>query len=76
MSGRISHAAAVDAARKAIQGKVTLTQPGEVRVSDDGDRIVVEFTRRNAPGERGPDYEARVTLDARSGQVIEVLGGS
>jgi len=73
---RISDAAAVEAARKAIRGHVTLPGNAEVRITADDDRVVVEFPRRNAPGERGPDYEARVTLDARTGEVLEILGGS
>jgi uncharacterized membrane protein YkoI len=73
---RISDDAAVRAARKAVRGHVTLTRGGEVRVENEDDRVVVEFVRRNAPGERGPDYEARVTLDARTGEVLDILGGS
>lgn len=73
---RISDYAAVRAARKAVRGYATLTPGAGVRVKEDNGRIVVEFARHNAPGERGPDYEARVTLDAQTGEVLEILGGS
>lgn len=73
---RISDDEAVRAAREAVAGHVTLTEGAGVSVENEDDRIVVEFARHNEPGERGPDYEARVTLDARTGEVLDILGGS
>lgn len=72
----ISEEAAVHAAREAIRGHVELSEGGEIRVEVEDERVIVEFRRPLVPGERGPDYDARVTLDAMSGEVLDILGGS
>jgi hypothetical protein len=49
--------------------------PIEVRLHDAA-RYIVTFVHLNAPGVRGPDYDARVTLDATTGEVLEILAAS
>jgi uncharacterized membrane protein YkoI len=73
---RISEARAIEIARQAIQGKVDLQSPGAVTVKRERGRYVVIFEHYNPPGVRGPDYDAKVTIDAMTGDVIELLGGS
>ncbi len=73
---RISREAAVDAAREAAGQHVVIPEGGEVRIEEGDAHLVVEFVRPRTPGERGPDYEARVTVDARTGEVLDILGGS
>jgi len=72
----ISDDDAVAAARVALVGRVN-PQPGApVRVTREGAQIIVEFGRQDPPGTRGPDYDARVRLDAESGGILSILGGS
>lgn len=63
-------------ARAAVDGLVEVDDGGPVTVERRGQHWVVEFERVNPPGVRGPDFDARVTLDARTGEVVEILGGS
>lgn len=72
---RISSEWAVEAARSAAREHVEVSEDAEVRIEEADDTVAVEFLRTNAPGERGPDYEARVLLDARTGEVVQILGG-
>jgi hypothetical protein len=46
------------------------------RVSHSDDEVTVDFLADVPQGVRGPDLYARVTLDAASGEVLEVLAGS
>lgn len=71
----ISDEQAIAAARQALVGKVEPQAEGPIRVSRQGARIMVEFGRHDPPGTRGPDYDARVCVDAHSGLVQSVLGG-
>jgi hypothetical protein len=74
-AGVISDQRAVELARQACAGKVEL--PGDVAPSvvRSAGRVVVTFPTTLAPGTRGADYHARVTLDEASGRVVQVLGG-
>jgi hypothetical protein len=72
----ISKAEAIEAARAALQGNVELSPGGGVEVVLQGNVFVVTFTRNDPPGTRGPDYDAQVKVDARTGKVTELLGGS
>lgn len=67
---------AVEIARGAIAGKVTLTSTASLRVERKGATYVVTWERHDPPGTRGPDFDARVTIDAQTGAVLELLGGS
>lgn len=67
---------AIDAARQAIVGKVEPVAGAPVTVRRSGPEIVVEFGHPLAPGGRGPDYDAQVRLDAETGSVLGILGGS
>src|SRR4051794_9963929 len=68
---------AVATARRAIAGKVTLLDNNDPATgAEDGGRYVVPFVRRNPPGTRGPEYDARVTIDANTGEVLQFLVGS
>lgn len=75
-SAVITEEKAIEIARQAIVGKVTLSQGGSVKAALQNDRYVVTFTRVNPPGRLGPDYDAQVTVDAKSGEVLQVLGAS
>jgi hypothetical protein len=68
-------ARAIVIAREALAGRVQLTAPADARVERQGATFVVTFPIRLAPGERGADWDARVTIDAATGDVLELLGG-
>ena len=72
----ISDDDAVAAARAALVGRVNPRPAAPVRVTREGARIIVEFGRLDPPGTRGPDYDARVSVDGESGRILAVLGGS
>ena len=79
MTGRnafIDSPQAVEIARKAILGKVSLTSPERVTAERTGSHVVVTFWRSNPPGSLAPDYDGRVTNDGTTGDVLEILGGS
>jgi len=67
---------AVELARQAVVGKATLQPEGTVETVRETDRYIVTFVHVNPPGVRGPDFDARVTLDASTGDVIQILGAS
>ncbi len=71
----ISETKAVELARAACAGKAEIPAGTAARVVFDAGRCVVTFPTALAPGTRGSDYHAKVTLDARTGAVIEVLSG-
>lgn len=70
---------AIDLARKAIVGKATPDDDASVTVTREGkilhDSVIVEFGQYNPPGTRGPDFAARVTLDAKTGEVKDLQVG-
>ena len=72
----ISETEAVAKARAAIQGKIIPQVGAPVEVRLQGDDYVVTFVHVNPPGTRGPDYEAQVHLNARTGEVTALLFGS
>ena len=72
----ISESRAIEIARAACAGKMEIPADVQPRVSVAGRRCVVVFPTKLPPGTRGADYHAKVTLDAKTGAVIEVLGGS
>lgn len=76
MSHRISDKRAIEIAHAAIAGHVDLTEPDSVVVKRADGVITVTFPHTNPPGVRGPDFEAQVTIDAATGDVITLLGGS
>ncbi|HLX64569.1 MAG TPA: hypothetical protein VKX17_25070 [Planctomycetota bacterium] len=67
---------AIALARKACEGKVELPADAPVKVLVEGGNYIVIFLQRHPPGELGADYHARVTIDAASGKVIQILAGS
>lgn len=66
---------AIEVARKAIEGKVTLSATARPVVKRDKNDYIVTFERKNPPNFLGPDYDARVTIDCNTRQVKQILGG-
>jgi hypothetical protein len=67
---------ALKIACRAIAHAVDRSRGGPVRIDVEPGRYVVTFNRSDPPGFRGPDYDARVVIDAATGEVLEVLVAS
>ena len=74
-SGRISEEEAVVLARNAVEGLAEIHEGEPVRVEFTDDRCVVTFEHVVPPTELGADFDAQVTLDATTGEVMGILGG-
>jgi hypothetical protein len=72
----IDEAEAVEIARRAVAGRITLTEGGPVTVDAVGDAYVVTFKYEAPPDVLGPDYDAQVTLERATGKVLKILAGS
>jgi hypothetical protein len=66
---------AVDRAVAAARELLEVPDDSTPEVVEQG-HYVVTFPRSDPPGTRGPDYHAQVTIDAVTGEVVELLGGS
>jgi hypothetical protein len=68
---------AEELARKEIEGKINIppNTPVEVRTDNDGN-YVVTFKTVLKPDERGADYHAQVTVDGKTGKILNILSGS
>lgn len=67
---------AIEIAKKAIKGSITPQQNAPIEVELKNDQYIVVFVCIWPPGTRGPDFSARVTIDAHSGRVLEILAGA
>lgn len=64
----------IEIARGAIAGKVELQEGAPINVERRDKKYIVTFVHNTPPHMLGPDYDARVTIDAESAEVIEILG--
>jgi len=73
--GRVSEAEAVQIARSACEEHGGVPRDCPVKVKLERDRYTVTFVWV-PPNEDtfGPDYHAEVTLDAKTGKIVEILG--
>ena len=67
---------AVEIARRAVVGKADVPASAPTEVEFENDRVIVIFRTQLPPGTRGADYHAKVTLNARTREVMQILGGS
>ena len=67
---------AIAIARQAIKGIISLQKGSPVTVKREGDDYVVTFVHINPPGTLGADYDAQVTINAATWEVVQVLAGS
>lgn len=67
---------AVEIAREALTGKVDLPADASAEVECKDGVYVVVFPWRVVENVLGPDYHAKVTVDAERGEVLEILAGS
>lgn len=72
----ITREEAVEAARAALTGKVNLPADASAEVELKNGVYTVVFPWRVAQNVLGPDYHAKVTVDAERGEVLEILAGS
>jgi hypothetical protein len=74
--GDIGSQRAVEIANEAILGKAEVSPTSTVSVEKRGQSYVVTYVRHNPPDVLTADYDARVIIDARTGEVLELLGAS
>jgi hypothetical protein len=67
---------AVEIANEAIAGKAEVNATSTVTVEKRSQNYVVTYLRHNPPDVLAADYDARVIIDARTGEVLELLGAS
>ena len=67
---------AIKVAKKAIKGIIKPQKNAPIEVKLKNGQYIVVFVSVWPPGTLGPDFAAKVTLDASSGQVLEILGGA
>ncbi|MFA5141191.1 MAG: PepSY domain-containing protein [Elusimicrobiota bacterium] len=72
--GPITRQKAIALAKEAVEKDVRYPPDTPIEVESKGARIIVTFKTRLHPNTLGPDYHARVTLDAATGRVLQVLG--
>jgi len=71
----ITEAEAISIAKNAIRGKVTPQEDAPIETELENERYVVTFVHVNPPDTLGPDFDAQVTIDANSGEVLNIIGG-
>ena len=71
----ISENRAIEIAKKANSMEYATDKP--IKVTEKNGKYIVIFPFRDLnPGERGPDYAAKITIDSHTGEILEILGGS
>ena len=70
----ISREKALEIARKANMMNYDKSQ--EIRIYLAGGIYTIIFPIKLPPGALGPDYAAKIEIDAKSGKVISVMAGS
>jgi hypothetical protein len=73
---KMTESQAIAKARQAIAGKITPQDGAPVQILRVDGNYVVTFVHVNPVGTRGPDFEARVHIDAETGEVVGLLAGS
>jgi uncharacterized membrane protein YkoI len=71
--GLLTEESALRIAHEKIKDDLVIPPECKAEISLRDDKYVITYPFRLAPGWRGPDYHAKVTLDARTGEVLEVL---
>ena len=72
----MSEAKAIELAREACAGKAEIPEGVQARATFAAGKYIVIFPTNHPAGKRGADYHAKVTLNARTGAIIELLGGN
>lgn len=72
----LTDAQALAIARQAIAGKASPAPGAPVEIARADGRITVTFVHETPPNMLGADYDARVVIDAASGDVLQLLVGA
>ncbi|OGN87557.1 MAG: hypothetical protein A2158_07355 [Chloroflexi bacterium RBG_13_46_14] len=67
---------AIGIARKEIEGKIEIEENAPITAELENNQYIVTFGCILPPDTLGPDYAARVTIDAISGKIVNVLAGT
>jgi Peptidase propeptide and YPEB domain len=71
----ITESKAIEIAEATIKGKVTTQKDSPTTAVLKDGKYTVTFVYITPPGVKGPDYDARVVIDASTGEVKEFLVG-
>jgi predicted small secreted protein len=71
--GLVTEESALRIAHERIKDDIVIPTDCKPEISVKDDKYVITYPFRLAPGWRGPDYHAKVTVDARTGEILEVL---
>jgi uncharacterized membrane protein YkoI len=72
----ISRSSAIKIAKNAISGKIELQEGSPIEVVLKTGLYIITFIHVNPPEILGADYDAEVTIDAKTGQILGILGGT
>lgn len=72
----ITQTEAIEIARKEILGKIEIEENAPVTAELENNQYIVTFGCNLPPDTLGPDYAARVTINAVSGKIMNVLAGT
>lgn len=64
----------INKAFEAIRDTISVPEGAKVLIQLEKDRYIVIFDNRLPEGVFGGDYSAKVTIDAKSGEILEILG--
>ena len=67
---------ALEIAENAIRGSVDLPPRASIHIDCSAEVYIVTFLHPDPPTGLRADYEARVTVDGRSGDVVEIRVGA
>lgn len=66
---------AIKIAKREIRGRVQTQKGAPITVKLSDDRFEVTFVHVTPPDSLGPGYDARVTIDAKTGEVLQAIQG-
>ncbi|MFT4929068.1 MAG: hypothetical protein ACI8WB_005198 [Phenylobacterium sp.] len=55
-----------------VKKSITVPEGAKIIVRYEGDSIIISFSSMLAPGVRGPEHAAEITVDSESGNVVYV----
>lgn len=59
-----------------LKGKISVPEGAKTTIQLDEGHYVIVFENKLPEGTRGGDYSAKVVIDSKTGEILEILGGS
>ena len=64
----------IDKVFATLKGRIKVPEGAKIVIQEKGDQSVVIFENKLPKGTLGGDYSAKVTIDSKSGEILEILG--